>query len=57
MEEYAKTTIDFLKTFLKLPNGLPSHDAFGDIFATIHPIHFEPGRRCERLLGLDTGSV
>jgi predicted transposase YbfD/YdcC len=41
IEEYAKTKIDFLKTFLKLPNGIPSHDTFGDIFAKINPLQFE----------------
>jgi len=41
IEEYAKTKIDFLKTFLKLPNGIPSHDTFGDIFAKIDPLQFE----------------
>lgn len=41
IEEYANTKIDFLKTFLKLKNGIPSHDTFGDIFAKIDPIRFE----------------
>ena len=41
IEEYAKAKIDFLKTFLKLPNGIPSHDTFGDIFAKIDPAQFE----------------
>lgn len=41
IEEYAKTKLDFLKTFLKLPNGIPSHDTFGDVFAKIDPIQFE----------------
>lgn len=41
IEEYAKTKYDFLKTFLKLPNGIPSHDTFGDIFAKIDPAQFE----------------
>ncbi|MBP8945742.1 MAG: transposase family protein [Paludibacteraceae bacterium] len=26
MEKFGKTKIDFLKTFLKLPNNIPSHD-------------------------------
>lgn len=41
IEEYAKTKIDFLKTFLGLKNGIPSHDTFGDIFAKIDPVLFE----------------
>lgn len=31
IEQYCKSKIDFLKTFLKLPNGISSHDTFGDI--------------------------
>lgn len=41
IEQYCKTKIDFLKTFLKLPNGIPSHDTFGDIFAKLDPLAFE----------------
>lgn len=41
IQEYATTKLDFLKTFLKLPNGIPSHDTFGDIFAKIDPRQFE----------------
>jgi hypothetical protein len=41
IEEYSKTKIDFLRTFLKLKNGIPSHDTFGDIFAKIDPLAFE----------------
>lgn len=41
IEEYAKTKINFLKTFLPLKNGIPSHDTFGDIFAKIDPLVFE----------------
>jgi len=41
IQEYANTKLDFLKTFLKLPNGIPSHDTFGDIFAKIDPLKFE----------------
>jgi predicted transposase YbfD/YdcC len=41
IEEYAKSKITFLKTFLGLQNGIPSHDTFGDIFAKIAPLAFE----------------
>lgn len=57
IEEYAKTKFDFLQTFLKLPNGIPSHDTFGDIFAKIDPLQFEPGRRSGMLSGLDFGGM
>jgi len=30
-----------LKTFLELPNGIPSHDTFGRVFAMIDAEHFQ----------------
>ncbi len=30
-----------MKTFLKLPNGIPSHETFGRVFARIDPNQFE----------------
>ncbi|MEE8390160.1 MAG: transposase family protein, partial [Anaerolineae bacterium] len=29
VEEFAKAKEQWLRTFLKLPNGIPSHDTFG----------------------------
>lgn len=31
---------EWLKTFLKLPNGIPSHDTFGRVFSLINPEEF-----------------
>lgn len=31
----------WLKTFLHLPNGIPSHDTFGRVFGTLNPDQFE----------------
>ena len=36
-----KAKYDWLKTFLKLPNGIPSHDTFGNVFSVINPNEFE----------------
>src|SRR5688572_8523368 len=33
----------WLRTFLKLPNGIPSHDTFGRVFAALDPQQFEQG--------------
>ncbi len=32
---------EWFKGFLELPNSIPSHDTFGDVFARIDPEHFE----------------
>ena len=37
MEVYGKENEDWLRTFLKLENGIPSHDTFGDVFALLAP--------------------
>ena len=31
----------WFKTFLDLPNGIPSHDTFGRVFARLDPVQFE----------------
>lgn len=41
IEDFAKANKDWFKTFLELPNGIPSHDTFGKVFAVIDPDEFE----------------
>jgi hypothetical protein len=41
INEFGITKYDWLKTFLHLPNGIPSHDTFGRIFSLIDPRKFE----------------
>ena len=36
-EHYGKTKLDFLRRYLELPNGIPSHDTFGRVFAKLDP--------------------
>jgi predicted transposase YbfD/YdcC len=38
---YGRSKFAWLKTFLELPNGIASHDTFGDVFARIKPECFE----------------
>lgn len=37
IEDYAKAKKEWLKTFLELPNGIPSHDTFGRVFSLLCP--------------------
>jgi len=38
---YGRSKHKWLKTFLELPEGIPSHDTFGRVFAAIKPEEFE----------------
>jgi predicted transposase YbfD/YdcC len=41
VERYGRRKHDWLKTFLALPNGLPSHDTFGRVFSRLDPAAFQ----------------
>jgi len=41
MENYAQSKEEFLRTFLDLPNGIPSHDTFNRVFSNIDSDQFE----------------
>src|SRR5436190_7974972 len=41
IEEFGKQKEAWLKTILELPNGIPSHDTFGRVFAHLDPVEFE----------------
>ncbi|MHC5770860.1 MAG: ISAs1 family transposase [Nostoc sp.] len=41
IEIYGCAKYEWLKTFLELPNGIPSHDTFARIFAQINPQQFQ----------------
>ena len=38
---YGRAKEDWLRTFLKLPHGIPSHDTLGRVFATINGEQFQ----------------
>ena len=40
MEDFGEAKEDWFKTFLKLPNGIPSHDTFNRVFAALDPNKF-----------------
>ena len=41
MENYAHSKAEFLRSFLDLPNGIPSHDTFNRVFSNIDSQQFE----------------
>jgi predicted transposase YbfD/YdcC len=41
IEEFGKTKHDWLKQYLKLPEGIPSHDTIERLFESINPIEFQ----------------
>src|SRR5919112_6307756 len=38
---YGRSKLTWLRTFLELPNGIPSHDTFRRVFMLIDPAAFE----------------
>lgn len=43
VEEFGKAKEQWFRTFLILPNGIPSHDTFGRLFALMDPHQFQSG--------------
>lgn len=41
IETYGVTKYEWLKQFLELPNGIPSHDTFARLFARLNPQQFQ----------------
>ena len=41
IESYGQAKVKWLKTFLELPNGIPSHDTFARVFAQLNPEQFQ----------------
>src|SRR5487761_1272188 len=41
IEDFGKEKRAWFKTFLELPNGIPSHDTFGRVFSLIDPKQFQ----------------
>jgi predicted transposase YbfD/YdcC len=41
VEKFGDSKIDWLKTFLKLPNGIPSHDTIGALFSRLDSQQFQ----------------
>lgn len=41
IEEYGQSKLEWFEQFLELPNGIPSHDTFGRLFARLDPNEFQ----------------
>lgn len=41
IEAYGHSKLDWLKTFLGLPNGIPSHNTIARVFALLEPIQLQ----------------
>ncbi len=41
VELFGKSKRDWLARLLELPNGIPSHDTFGRVFARLDPVQFD----------------
>lgn len=41
MAQFGRAKRKWFQTFLHLPNGIPSHDTFGRVFARLDPVAFE----------------
>src|SRR5688572_11483645 len=54
VEEFGNSKLSWFRTFLDLPNGVPSHDTFGGVFARLDPDAFE--RRFTAWVGSVAGS-
>lgn len=40
VEAFGEAKLEWFRRFLALPNGIPSHDTFGDVFARLDPEEF-----------------
>ena len=41
VEEFGKARLEWFRTFLEVPNGIPSHDTFTRVFARLDPEQFQ----------------
>ena len=54
IEDFARANEQWFRTFLDLPNGIPSHDTIGKVFSFLDPDEFE--RRIQKWIHAIVGS-
>jgi predicted transposase YbfD/YdcC len=59
VEAWGNAKLDWLRQYLPLPNGIPSHDTFGDVFGRLKPEQFETSflRWVQAVMGASGGPV
>lgn len=58
VEAWGRVKLPWLRTWLDLPNGVPSHDTFGRVFARLDPAQLEAGLlRWARELAAGSGAA
>jgi predicted transposase YbfD/YdcC len=59
MEEFGQSRENWLRQYLELPHGIPSHDTFGRVFALLQPAAFEESflRWVKQMVELNPGEV
>ena len=59
IEDFGQSKETWLKTFLDLPNGIPSHDTLGRVFAILDPVALAEAFRewMRAVAGLTQGGV
>lgn len=59
VEAWGNAKLDWLRNYLPLPNGIPSHDTFGDVFVRLKPEQFESSflRWVQAVMGATGGKV
>ena len=55
MEDFGVARQEWLKNFLELPNGIPSHDTFNRVFSLLDPEEFE--KRFVKWVGIISGKL
>ncbi len=59
VEAWGNAKLDWLRQYLPLPNGIPSHDTFGEVFGRLKPEQFENSflRWVQAVMGATGGKV